>query len=454
MSHSGWSSSTAVRSLAGIVRPRCDTASTSVPSTSTAFTNESSSRRCATRHRDRSAADDLAHLTRLRRAAHERGVVDAHDGDVLANGAPGRTIPPAHPPTRPSRRTRARPIARVGRRRAPRRTARVRRARSGHDARGQVDRAADVDAAGAVGIGPAPERARPADPLVAGVLVDTCRGLDPSALVVQSAHAVVLRAFQQVGLRSRVGRRRVGDRLDLRDRQRAAHATPLPSPAVRSVAAPSRGWNEPCSPWRPSTPPTSWPRRGGRRRASTRRSPPPGASPGPCRPHPTARPRRTAPPSCARPPPSNRSGSNSATSCRNRSVVRRRASNIVLPRTIMNRGSRGSSHHSIRTYVRVKGDRREVLDAARERIRGTNLPRLRRDHEVVTRCVGDVHGAGQGVAVEDEWQRAPGEHVGPVQESEVELDRHVRQHVWSEYQVSGLRTPATTCWIASAISAG
>lgn len=48
MSHSGWSSSTAVRMRVGMVRPGCDTARTSVPSTRTSFTKESSSRRCAT----------------------------------------------------------------------------------------------------------------------------------------------------------------------------------------------------------------------------------------------------------------------------------------------------------------------------------------------------------------------------------------------------------------------
>ena len=67
-----------------------------------------------------------------------------------------------------------------------------------HDARGAVDRTTDVDATGAVSVGPAPERSRRADPVVARVLVDTCRGLHPRALVAQPAHTVVLRAFQQV----------------------------------------------------------------------------------------------------------------------------------------------------------------------------------------------------------------------------------------------------------------
>src|SRR5256885_1198685 len=63
----------------------------------------------------------------------------------------------------------------------------------------------------------------------------------------------------------------------------------------------------------------------------------------------------------------------------------------------------------------------EVLDAAPEWIRRTNLPRLGRDHDLVTLCICDVDGAGQGVAVEDQRQGAAGEDVGPVQESEMQV---------------------------------
>ena len=61
----------------------------------------------------------------------------------------------------------------------------------------------------------------------------------------------------------------------------------------------------------------------------------------------------------------------------------------------------------------------EVLDASPERIGRTNPPRLRPDHQGVTFCGCQVHGARQGVPIEDERQPPAGEDIGPVQQPEM-----------------------------------
>src|SRR4029077_3126465 len=63
----------------------------------------------------------------------------------------------------------------------------------------------------------------------------------------------------------------------------------------------------------------------------------------------------------------------------------------------------------------------EILDGAVERIDGTNLLRIRGDRQRVSLRGLEVHGAGQGVAVDDERQATSGEDVWTVQETEVQV---------------------------------
>ena len=261
-----------------------------MPSTSTAFTNESSSIRCATGTGIGPLADDLAHLPGLRRAPHQRGVVDAHDGDGLTNGGPRCRVPVRD--DRANERSR-----RASRRSSNRRS----NARSAHPVS-----TGRVDAAGAVGVGPAPERARPTDAVVR-ILVDTRRRLDPSAW--QPTHAVVPRTFQQ---RLRAGR-------PTRRRRSPPPARPARRRAPASVAGSSSSRSVSTGPPRPR---------------STSRTARPACAP---RHHRTDRPRDRRPAVGA-----GRSHSAALRTCKD------------FPRTIVNRGSRGSSHHSIRTGVRVK----------------------------------------------------------------------------------------------------
>src|SRR5438552_5609127 len=62
---------------------------------------------------------------------------------------------------------------------------------------------------------------------------------------------------------------------------------------------------------------------------------------------------------------------------------------------------------------------REILDGAVERVDGTNLLRIRGDRHRVSLRGLEVHGAGQGVAVDDERQAPSSENVGAVQETKV-----------------------------------
>ena len=79
-SHSGWSSSRAVRNRAGMLRPGCETRCTSVPSTSSTLRNESSIMRCAT-DTGIGPPPTISHTSPDSGAtAEERAVVDAHDG--------------------------------------------------------------------------------------------------------------------------------------------------------------------------------------------------------------------------------------------------------------------------------------------------------------------------------------------------------------------------------------
>ena len=57
---------------------------------------------------------------------------------------------------------------------------------------------------------------------------------------------------------------------------------------------------------------------------------------------------------------------------------------------------------------------REILDAAVERVDGTNLLRIRGDRQRVSLRGLEVHGARQGVAVDDERQATSGEDVWAV----------------------------------------
>ena len=182
MSHSGCISSTAVRSRAGIVRPRCDTVSTSVPSTTTALRNASSSSRDATATGIGPLPDDLAHVTRLGVATHERGVIDPHDARGAARLL-DRTL------ALTDRRLHERHQRIEGERVVPLAAAvgpglveqvPLERRDRREDLGGGVDRTADVDATGTAVVGPRPQRPRRSDPLVAGVLVDTRRGLHPA----------------------------------------------------------------------------------------------------------------------------------------------------------------------------------------------------------------------------------------------------------------------------------
>src|SRR5215469_17463161 len=71
----------------------------------------------------------------------------------------------------------------------------------------------------------------------------------------------------------------------------------------------------------------------------------------------------------------------------------------------------------------------EILDAAVERVDGTNLLRIRGDRQRVSLRGLEVHGAGQGVAVDDERQAPSSEHVGAVQETEVQVGTERRAGV-------------------------
>ena len=71
----------------------------------------------------------------------------------------------------------------------------------------------------------------------------------------------------------------------------------------------------------------------------------------------------------------------------------------------------------------------EILDGAVERVDGTNLLRIRGDRQRVSLRGLEVHGAGQGVAVDDERQATSGEHVWAVQETEVQVGTERRAGV-------------------------
>lgn len=71
----------------------------------------------------------------------------------------------------------------------------------------------------------------------------------------------------------------------------------------------------------------------------------------------------------------------------------------------------------------------EILDAAVERVGGTNLLRIRGDRQRVSLRGLKVHSASQGVAVDDERQTPPGEEVGAVQETEVQVGTERRAGV-------------------------
>src|SRR4030095_15860711 len=63
----------------------------------------------------------------------------------------------------------------------------------------------------------------------------------------------------------------------------------------------------------------------------------------------------------------------------------------------------------------------EILDAAVEGIGGPNLLRIRGGRQRVSLRGLDVHGARQGVAVDDERQAPSGEYVGAVQKTKVQV---------------------------------
>jgi hypothetical protein len=71
----------------------------------------------------------------------------------------------------------------------------------------------------------------------------------------------------------------------------------------------------------------------------------------------------------------------------------------------------------------------EILDGAVERVDGTNLLRIRDDRQRVSLRGLEVHGAGQGLAVDDERQATSGEHVWAVQETEVQVGTERRAGV-------------------------
>ena len=71
----------------------------------------------------------------------------------------------------------------------------------------------------------------------------------------------------------------------------------------------------------------------------------------------------------------------------------------------------------------------EILDAAVEGIGGPNLLRIRGDPQRVSLRGLEVHGAGQGVAVDDERQATSGEDVWTVQETEVQVGTERRAGV-------------------------
>ena len=153
-SHSRWSSSTAVRSFAGIVRPRCDTACTSVPSTRSTLTNESSSIRCAT-VTGTGPPSSISHTSPGRVSPRISAAWSTRTTVVASRTSP---TPPALPPTPPSTWNASR-IRSLPASVAPSRFEQlplVRCDRRLHPCRA-VDRTTDVDATGAVGIGPAPQ---------------------------------------------------------------------------------------------------------------------------------------------------------------------------------------------------------------------------------------------------------------------------------------------------------
>ena len=85
----------------------------------------------------------------------------------------------------------------------------------GHDLGGGVDGAADVDAAGAVGIGPPTHRSCRTDAVVLRGFVGARGGLHPGARGAEATHTVVRGAFEELGLRARIGGGGVGDGFDL-----------------------------------------------------------------------------------------------------------------------------------------------------------------------------------------------------------------------------------------------